>query len=362
MNFIYKAIFLVGSIIVAALGVVAQEQWPSPEVEQMYDHARDDMAMGNFTDASVVYKQAIILAPDKMILYKGLGNAFYRLGNYAAAEQTLTPLIARPGADAGCYELLAACQAAQKEMKAAMNTLSAGLHRFPGSGLLYHGQGVVCDLEKNKRDALTAWLEGIKSDPGYALNYYSTALYYLPTEKVTWGLLYAEVYLAMAHDTTGDQELKNNLLNGYKSFFTRLAGTEVPKYGTALTHKQPSTFEEAVDDIYSRLTPVVSDGFSVENLTMVRTRFLMDWFITWGNKYAYALFIYEDELIRAGNFDKYNEELFGKAENATEYDAWNQFHSGELVHFTKWNSEHHFVPAANDNTYNDGATDFLKKK
>ena len=361
MKFLLKKTFLLCAIILTAYTVKSQEIWPSPEVEQMYKHAGEYAQMGNLPEAIITYRQAILLAPQKTILYKELGNAFYRSGMYKEAEETLTPLLAKPEADDQYYELLAASQAAQNKRKDARETIKKGMARFPGSGPLYHASGMVYNLEKNKEEALQAWLNGISLAPLYPANYYDASLLYVATTHVEWGLIYAETYLAMPHDTTGDEILKTKLLEGYKTMFAHIAGDNVPQYGKVKEVKQPNTFEAVFLQVYSHLTPVVSDGITTQNLTMVRTRFLMDWFATWRAQYPYSLFSFQDQLLREGYFDRYNEWLFGKAENITEYDAWNKFHEGEMNDFIIWKQSHPLIPSAKD-FYNNRSVDFLKKE
>jgi len=347
----------------------AQENWPSPEVEQMYRHTQEYMARGDLNDAVITYKQMITLAPDKTILYKELGNAFYLSGKFEAAEETLTTVCAKPQADPICYQLLALSQAAQKDPseankkhnqqdKKAIATLQKGLERFPLAGLLYHEKGKILSVEDKPEDALNAWLDGISKEPDYAPNYFEASLCYLKSKKVMWGLLYGEIYLDMQHDSVGDENIKNKLFAGYKTMFDGFAPEETPHFGKPQRVKTAKNFEEAVAEVYSRLTPVMSDGMSTENLTMVRVRFLMDWFSTYGNTYPFSLFSYDDTLVSYGRFDIWNEWIFGKAESVPEYDAWNTFHDGAITRTRAWQSAHLLHPAMQDN-YNERNMDRL---
>jgi hypothetical protein len=109
-------------------------------------------------------------------------------------------------------------------------------------------------------------------------------------------------------------------------------------------------FESSVLSVYQMLTPVVSDGITTENLVMVRTRFLMDWFRQYGEKYPFTLFSYLDGLIRLGKFEIYNEWLFGAAESEVDYESWNQFHEGDIDRFLKWKETHGLTLTASDAT------------
>ncbi len=348
-----KKSFLQCIFLFASASVVAQQTWPSPEVAQMYRHAQEYSSLGNIKDAIIVYKQAILLAPGETILYKGFARALYAEGNFSEAEQTLNPLLAKHVADTGCYLLLAECQAAQKEMKAAKNTIKKGLLQFPGSGALYNERGKIYNADADSAAALTAWLDGIQKDPTFAENYHHAALAYLASQSIDWGLLYGEMYLDMQRDnTTGDEALKKKIFIAYKTMFDNIAAHEVTSYGKVETRGNAATFLDAVRQVYTSLTPVVSDGITTENLVMARTRFLMDWFAGYDNRYPFSLFRYMDELVKSGHFEIYNEWLFGKAENEQQYKAWDTFHEGDISRFLAWRKMHFLSPNTGD-FYND---------
>lgn len=328
-----------------SMTVFAQNNTSSPETEQMISNAQQYMQRGNLKDAITTYRQAIVLSPGALILYRGLGNALYLNGNYKEAEEVLAEVTAKPGADEGSYKMLADSREKQGNRKGAKESLKRGLTRYPSSGLLYNELGNVYSNDQKQEQALNAWLDGIEKDPKFADNYYKAAILYLSSNKPLWGLLYGEAFLYMAHDTTDDDSLKELLYTGYKRLFSTIGTTQ----GRQLKN---STFEDAVLATYVQLTPVISDGISTENLTIVRTRFLMEWFATFGKKYSCSLFTYQDELIRSGHFDICNQWLFGKTESEREYAAWNAFHEGDISRYKKWQATTRLKPAAMT-TYND---------
>ena len=354
MNDVVRKIGLLCAIALVVFTAKAQDSWPSPEVQQMDRHAQDYVAMGNYKDAIVTYKQAIILAPDKFVLYKGLGKALYLAGSYGEAVEVLNPFMDKSEADEEFYDLLGASWAAQKDAKRTKATLNKGLERYPSSGLLYYDLGHLYDLEKKPQDALDAWVVGIKKDPAYPKNYHDAALMYLNGDDVMQGLLYGEIYLNIALDTVGAEAMKKKLFAGYKTMFDDIATRSTTKLGEM---DQPAkSFMDAVEKTYLSLTPVVSDGVTTENLTMVRARFLMDWADKYAGTYPYSLFAYQNYLLRNGLFDIYNEWLFGKAESVTEYNAWTQFHSGEMDIFLEKKAAHGLTPASTA-VYNDAGMD-----
>jgi hypothetical protein len=69
---------------------------------------------------------------------------------------------------------------------------------------------------------------------------------------------------------------------------------------------------------------------------MIRTRFILDWFANYGNKFPFKLFDYQQQLIREGMFDAYNQWLFGTVENLPAYENWTKTHNEEYTNFTKF--------------------------
>jgi len=334
-----------------SMAVFAQDSKPSPELAQMVNNAEQYMQRGNLKDAITIYRQALLLSPNKTELQAGLGQALYLDGDYEEAEKVLEHLSEQKAANEMVYRLLAASEERQHKEKNAKRTLQAGLVHFPSSGLLYSELGNEYSSEEKLAQALNAWLDGIEKAPAFADNYYRAAMLYLSSNKPLWGLLYGETFLYLVHDTTEDDNLKNLMFAGYKSLFEHIGNT-------SKQHKSNGTFEDAVLATYAQLTPVVSDGISTENLTMVRTRFLMEWFATFGKKYSFSLFTYQDELIRSGHFDMASQWLFGKAESEREYAAWSAFHEGDISRYNKWQATNRLKPEP-ATTYNDRNMDGL---
>ncbi len=328
--------------------------WPTPEVEQLYMQARSYLSSGNIRQAIPLYQQAISLAPDVVILYRDLGNAYYLTSNYADADKTLGPVIEKGRADEQCYQVAAASKIAQKEEKKAKKILDAGIKKYPHSGLLYHDYGKLYDDKNEEEQALKQWLYGIAADPAYRVNYYEAARTYMITQKPVWAILYGEHFVNMEPQTPRGNETRKMLMAAYRKFYAIPKGNGVTAFGKA-SKADPENFEEAVAETLLKLAPVVSDGVTTENLTMLRARFIIDWNTRFALTYPYTLFSYQDDLLRDGHFDAYNQWLFGRAESAQFFDAWNGFHPEAMPAFNTWQGKNPLRPTASD-AYNDRKT------
>lgn len=325
----------------------SQAIWPNPEVKMLYEQAKGYLTNGNFTEAIVRYQQAIRIAPEIVLLHRELGYAYYLAGGYTDAINTLEPIIAEGKADAEVYKIMIQSLQGKGDDKKAKRMLKDALEQVPNSGQLYHAMGVLYDNEHNSEEALKAWLTGIERDPTYHLNYYEAARMYMISGNLVWAILYAESFINMEQQTPRSYDARRLMLEAYNRMFNRLATKEIPKYGSSKSSR-PQTFEDAVYSTYMKLSPVMSDGITTENLIMLRTRFIMDWTQNYADRYPYTMFGRHDEMLRRGYYDMYNQWLFGKVENESQYVAWTKFHENAMPAFESWMRQKPYKPVNGD--------------
>ncbi|HEX6190803.1 MAG TPA: hypothetical protein VFZ42_00495, partial [Chitinophagaceae bacterium] len=188
--------------------------------------------------------------------------------------------------------------------------------------------------------AIELWEEGIRVDPAYSGNYYNAARYYFYTKDKVWSLIYGEVFVNMESLSERGAAMKQLLFEGYKEkLFAEpdlLKGSENTK----------SAFAKAYLIAMNKQSALTSKGVNIEVLTMIRTRFILDWFVTSAPRYPFRLFDYQQQLIREGMFEAYNQWLFGPVENLAAYDNWTKTHSEKFNAFTTFQRSRVFkVPA-----------------
>jgi len=319
--------------------------WPNPEVETLYKSAQASLSSGAFQQAIASYQQAISLAPDLPILYRDLGNAYYRAGRYEIAAKTVEPLIATNRADMFTYSLASSIQSALKNEKQARKYLDRGLEQYPKSGYLYYENGKYYEGQKEESKALANWLQGINREPGYALNYYAAAQSYLLSRKPIWALFYGEIFVNLERNTPRSQEARKLLIAAYRKFFSSTEIVSVPKFGKKQQELSPGNFEAAARSVLIKLAPILADGMNTENLIMLRTRFAMEWMAGYQQKFPVSLFAYWDDLLQQGYFDAYNQWLFGKADNAAQFESWIKFHPKAIPEYEAYYSLHPLMPS-----------------
>jgi hypothetical protein len=124
--------------------------------------------------------------------------------------------------------------------------------------------------------------------------------------------------------------MKQLLLQGYKEkLFAEadlLKGEE----------KNKSEFAKAFLEAMNKQSSIANRGLTLETITMIRSRFILDWYASNGSKYPFKLFDYHQQLLKEGMFEAYNQWLFGPVDNLTEYDNWTKSHAEQYAAFDKF--------------------------
>ena len=181
---------------------------------------------------------------------------------------------------------------------------------------------------KKRLHAIDHWEKGIQIDPAFSGNYYNAALYYFYTKDKVWSLIYGEIFVNMESLTQRGVAMKELLLKGYKEKL--FAEADLMKG----EENNKSDFAKAFLQAMNKQSSLVSKGVTTATLTMIRTRFILDWYETNAAKFPLRLFDYQQQLLREGMFEAYNQWLFGTAENLTAYDNWTKTHLDEYKGFT----------------------------
>lgn len=281
-------------------------------LREWQQRALDFNNRGDHNNAVIVLQQGLKQYPGALSLEKDLITSLLLKRDFAGARQIALSLVDRPDADEVCFQLGGNVLKALEEVKECEKLYTKGLKKFPSSGPLHSELGELLWSVKDKR-AILYWEAGIRVDPNYAGNYYNAALYYSKTETLWRTLLYGEIYINMESRSERVLAIKKLLWETYQK--------KVMSPATATSEKL-TPFEIAVSTTFDKASSVFIQGFSTETLTMVRTRFILEWFKSYASDYRFRLFDHQQQLLKAGLFDAYNQWLFGEAENKTRYEQW----------------------------------------
>jgi tetratricopeptide (TPR) repeat protein len=303
-------------ILCAAYTAAAQD------AAQLHETARAFMRQGDYSNAILVLNRAIKLDSKSIEIAKDLGLNYYFSKDFPKALEIYKPILDRPDADDQCYQIAGDIYLALDNPKECEKIYKRGLKQFPQSGALYNELGELLWAQKDY-GAIKQWEKGIEMDPGFSKNYYNACkYYYFSTDKV-WGILYGEIFLNIEPYSTLSAEIKNILLESYKKLFVD-TDLENEKNNPA-----KNGFIQAFLQSMNKQSSLAASGINTESLTMIRTRFILDWFTDFGNKYPFKLFELQRQLLQEGMFDAYNQWIFTAAQNLPAYQNWITVNAGQ---------------------------------
>ena len=296
------------------------------DTKTLQETARTFMRSGDFENAIIVLTRALQQDSKNLELQKDLVMSYYLKRDYAKALVGVKELVDREDADVVTYQIAGNVYKALEEAKECDKLYKKALKKFPTSGPLLSEYGELLWAVKDF-SAIEYWEKGIKVDAAYSGNYYNAAMCYFYAKDKVWSLIYGEIFVNMESLGERGAAMKELLLQGYKEkLFANadmMAGEE----------KNKSEFAKSFIAGMSKQSSLANKGITTEVLTMIRTRFILDWYATNATKYPFRLFDYHRQLLTEGMFNAYNQWLFGPSENLAAYDNWTKTHAEEYNGF-----------------------------
>lgn len=328
-----KRIVITFFVCLAHLAAGAQNE----DIAKLHESAKAFMREGDYANASIILARAWQQAPSDVSISKDLALACYLQKDYRKALTVVKSLIDQNQADDQIYQMAGTIYRSSGQLKEAEKIYKKAIKEYPSGGGLYNDYGEML-LNKKDPEAIKQWEKGIEMDPSYGDNYYNACKFYFYTNEKVWCLIYGEIFLNIESFTARTAEVKDILLNGYKRLFAD------PDLLSAAKDKKP--FETAFLNCMNKQNSVVIRGIDPETLTMIRTRFILDWYQEYANRFPFRLFEMQQNLLQEGFFPAYNQWIFGAAQNLSQYQNWILQHSSEAEAFTKFQKGRIFkIPA-----------------
>ena len=322
-------------LILSVLQVSAQQT-----ASQMRETAMAFQRQGDYGNAVIVLNRAIEQAPGSMELLTDLAYVYYLQRDFGKAIDIIKPLTERDDAEIRTYQIAGNIYRAIAEISACERMYRRALKKYPDSGPLNAEYGEMLQARRDGAAAVAQWEKGIQLDPSFPANYYHAARYYFSNGEMLRSLIYGEIFLNMDTYSGRSAEVKELLLETYKSFYANPTG---PKLSNL---RKRTPFEDAFRVALLAQSPVASMGIDVNRLIMIRTRFVLEWFNTAGGTYPHRLIDQQRQLLREGLFEAYNQWLFGAASNAVEYQMWAGTHAEDIAAFSRFQQNRVFrMPA-----------------
>ena len=303
------------------------------EVEELHQNAKAFMQQKDYANATIILVRAIKMEPNNLGLAKDLAFNYYVQNEFDKGVQVLLPFFNKNTADDQAYQIGGLIYKVSGKFKEADNLYKKGLKSFPKSGPLYNDYGEFLWMQQDY-SAIKIWETGIKEDPAFGTNYYNAAKYYYMSKDKIWSILYGEIFLNVESYTARSAEMKNILLESYKKLFAEadlLSNT-----------KDLNKFEIAYLTTMNKQNSVVKWGIGVESLTMIRTRFILDWNQDYKEKFPFHLFDLQNKLLSDGLFPAYNQWLFGSVQSLAAYQNWININKEEYAAFSDYQKNSFF--------------------
>lgn len=313
--------FLLAALI--AFSATAQE-----DVKTMQANAKKFTYARDYNNAIVILNRALEQDKDNLELLKDLTMNHYLKRDYSKALEQVKKMINRDDADVITYQIAGNVYKALEEVKECDKMYKKAIKKFPESGPLHSEYGELLYSNKSLTEAINTWEKGIQVDPAYSGNYYNAARHYFFTHDKVWSLIYGEIFVNMESLSERGAAMKQLLLDGYKEKL--FASADVMKG----QEKNKNEFSKAFLQTIGKQTSVINRGVTAETLTMVRTRFILDWYQNYATKFPYKLFDFQQQLLQDGMFDAYNQWLFGSVQDLAAYDNWTKTHADAYAKFT----------------------------
>ena len=283
-------------------------------IKQLQQTARDYNNRGDHANAVIVLRQGLRDFPKALELEKDLILSLTLQREFASAKELALALTQRADADVVCFQLAGNVLKALEEVKECEQLYQKGIKKFPASGPLYSEWGELRSSNKDGR-AIACWEDGIQADPSYGGNYYNAALHYSKINEPIWALLYAEIYINMESRSDRARNMKKILFEQYQQLLTKQAYQPGKKSGA---------FTQQVFQILDNASGPARQGLNRETLTMIRTRFVLDWFSKYGATYPFKLFEHQRQLLQSGLFEAYDQWLFSEGIDPEGFALWSQ--------------------------------------
>ncbi|GAA4740618.1 tetratricopeptide repeat protein [Flavisolibacter ginsenosidimutans] len=293
--------------------------------QSAHETAYSFMKTGDHDNAILVLNKALQNSPNDEQLLQDITLAYYYKKDFTHARDYAKKLVDLDNVDVASYQIAGTVYRALEEAKEADKLYKKALKKYPNSGVLYSEYGELL-WSKNDDAAIDQWEKGIQADPSYAGNYYHASSYYFFTKDKVWSLIYGEIFVNMEYLTERAREIKEQLLKAYKEKIFLTSNSD--------EGKPTSPFAQAVYETYAKQNSLTGKGVTVETLTMIRTRFILDWYAKYASKFPFRLFDYQQQLLRSGMFEAYNQWLFGPIENLAAFEQWTRTNADAYKKFT----------------------------
>lgn len=307
----------------------------SEDAMVLHENARKFMKEGDYANATIILVRASQQAPYALAIAKDLALCYYMQNDNAKAISAVRSFIDKDNADEQTFQIAGMVYKRAGQTRDAEKIYKKAIKVFPQSGPLYNDYGELLWAMKDY-SAIEQWEKGIKEEPSFPGNYFNAARYYFLSQDKIWSIIYGEIFINLESHTARTAEMKDILINSYKKLY---ASSDL-----LADIKGKNKFEVSFLTSMNKLNDIVIRGLNVETLTMIRTRFILNWFYRNQEKeFPSGLFSEQKNMLENGFFRAYNHWIFEASGNLSTFQVWTQTHADEYKAFTDYLRDRNFT-------------------
>jgi tetratricopeptide (TPR) repeat protein len=309
------------------------------DAKRLHEMGKNYMIEGDYSNAESLLNDAYKLDTNNIIFTKDLALCLYFEKEYKRGIKLLSQKIDSGFADDQTYQIAGTIYSANQQFVEAENLYLKAIKKFPGNGAFYNDLGELLSRQQ-KNQCIDFWERGIELDPTYARNYFNASKYYENLEPI-WSIIYGEIYVNLDPLNPKSPEIKDILINSYKNYFSDFSNEKYLKEKNKFAQKVLSNLSKQKDIAREK-------GVTTSTLTMIRTKFILEWYEDKTEKYTFILFDFHLKLLREGLFESYNQWLLGSSENLAAFQNWTQLHNQEYSEFMQYFKANPYKPAKDE--------------
>lgn len=312
---------------------IFQNNLKAQDAERLHSMGKNYLIDGDFSNAESMLTRAYALDSTNISIIKDLTLCYYFEKDFIRALSTIKPSLDNETADDQCYQIAGNIYKGLNQIKECEELYLKAIKKFSKNGALYNELGELMSSQNNII-CIEYWENGIEYDPEYSKNYYSACKYYAANNENLWCIIYGEIFVNMEPMNSKTPQIKDMMIDAYKKLYTTLISEGAGK--------EKNKFVQKVIANLAKENNLASQGINASSLTMIRTKFILDWYNDKTEKYPYKLFEYHQQLLRDGMFEAYNQWLYGSSENLIAFQNWTQLHSQDYTSFIKYMKSNQF--------------------
>lgn len=288
---------------------------------------------GAFDKADSCFQRAYQLDSTSISLMRDWALTQWYLKDYARGIQLIQAWFQKDTVDEQILRIAVMLYKGNQQPPEAEQLLKQATEKYPTNGAFYHDYGELL-LDQNDARCISQWEKGIAYDPGFPDNYFQACIFYTNRHQWLWAALYGEIYINLDPLNTKSSRIRELLLRSYRELFAEIVADSlsVPE----------NDFTGLILDNYKKQTDRLRTAMPTPLITMIRARFIVDWFIEAGNKFPFSLFEWQRTLMREGHFEAYNQWIFGVSENMSAFQRWLSLNRESYAEFLRFQRQQVF--------------------